>query len=202
MPDPVWEVCAIASGVGGFIAAISAFRPAGALIDVFASLCDCISCRLFLPEPLLRLAATSATDYAKSDIPQFCGLFRRTGSRNPGVPIHPLKRQPTLGFLVPKNYFRGPIPRERREPIRTCALRELGITGSRCTRLIPMRFNEVTSRAKCALIRRCYRNDDATSTKRVVFYDTFFTLGGCHVPWPAGRIDGGVGFGQYSRITR
>lgn len=34
------------------------------------------------------------------------------------------------------------------------------------------------------------------------FYETRFTPGGCHVPSPAGRIDGGVVFGQYRRITR
>jgi hypothetical protein len=33
-------------------------------------------------------------------------------------------------------------------------------------------------------------------------HDTCFTAGGCHVPSPAGRIDGGVSLGQYKRITR
>ncbi len=48
------------------------------------------------------------------------------------------------------------------------------------------------------------RNDLATEgrTKLCVFYETCFTPGGCHVPSPAGRIEGGVGFGQYRRITR
>lgn len=29
-----------------------------------------------------------------------------------------------------------------------------------------------------------------------VFYETRFTLGGCHVPFPAGRMDGASVFGQ------
>jgi hypothetical protein len=33
-------------------------------------------------------------------------------------------------------------------------------------------------------------------------YCTRFSPGGLQVPPPAGRIDGGVSFGQYSRITR
>ncbi len=33
-------------------------------------------------------------------------------------------------------------------------------------------------------------------------YCTRFSPGGFHVPSPAGRIDGGVSFGQYSRITK
>lgn len=28
------------------------------------------------------------------------------------------------------------------------------------------------------------------------------TAGGCHVPLPGGRIDGGSGLGQYRRITK
>lgn len=38
--------------------------------------------------------------------------------------------------------------------------------------------------------------------KTFVFYETRFTPGGCHVPSPAGKIEGEVGVGQYRRITR
>jgi len=33
-------------------------------------------------------------------------------------------------------------------------------------------------------------------------YCASVTAGGCHVPSPGGRIDGGVSFGQYRRSTR
>jgi hypothetical protein len=35
-----------------------------------------------------------------------------------------------------------------------------------------------------------------------VFYETRFTPGGCHVPSPAGSIEGASLFGQYNRKTR
>lgn len=38
--------------------------------------------------------------------------------------------------------------------------------------------------------------DAAGSRTRELRYDTRFTPGGCQVPAPAGRIDGGVVFGQ------
>jgi hypothetical protein len=34
------------------------------------------------------------------------------------------------------------------------------------------------------------------------FYATRFIPGGCHVPSPGGRIEGGSVFGQYSRNTK
>ena len=36
----------------------------------------------------------------------------------------------------------------------------------------------------------------------LVLYLAATSAGGCHVPSPAGRIDGGSVFGQYRRMTR
>lgn len=45
---------------------------------------------------------------------------------------------------------------------------------------------------------RRYRKEpgDGEADETFVFYETRFTPGGCHVPAPAGKIDGAVGFGQ------
>ncbi len=47
------------------------------------------------------------------------------------------------------------------------------------------------------LIRRPY----AKAWSEIICYPTFIP-GGCHVPSPAGNIEGASLFGQYRRITR
>jgi hypothetical protein len=43
------------------------------------------------------------------------------------------------------------------------------------------------------------RSENETDTS--VHHLACINAGGCQLPWPDGRIDGGVSFGQYRRIT-
>jgi hypothetical protein len=86
------------------------------------------------------------------------------------------------------------------------------IFGAVSAEAVPEPISTTAAMAQSSLVVRIIVHSSSTSgatrQPRVEAFMVWITYcatlipGGCHVPWPAGRMEGASVFGQYSRITR